>query len=547
MLTITLNRNISILFSAVLLLCTVNSQAQKSYFNRVGEQTNEDNSYYYRVAKGGQKYISYYTSNDNKYFEGKIADASSFSEKENTYVGKCIWYYKNKNKKLEKTFDDQGRAQGKSIEYYESGKKHLEITYKNNRIVDNKYIEYDEKGGSAKIFKEQFNNNHNDWDLYESDKGVAKIVDGKLSLTSLTSAGISRYISLYSIASSYSFELKIDISELSSGSKAGIIYGFKDWDNYSFYLITPSAFYVGSVYEGITSMKMDGMYSYDIKKKGNNLLKILSLKGKDVFSINGVMQYKRDSEKLVGSKAGVAVAGKNSVSVDHLIFKEMSQGSSFSSLNPDEDDSNFKASGSGFLFSTSGHILTNHHVVEDANEIVVELPQGGGFKKYAAKVLQVDKGNDLAIIKLKNYSGSPIKFSFKESGNSPMGAEVFTLGYPLALSGMGKTAKFVDGKISSKTGYDGAINSYQTSIPVQPGNSGGPVFNQKGEVVGIVNAKIMGADNVSYAIKINYAKNIIDLLSETVSYPAGKGSIAKLSLEQKIKTLKQYVALIKIK
>jgi len=518
--------------------------AQKAYFNRVGKQSDEANAYYYRTSKG-EKYISFYVSNDAKYFEGMIFNANTESETENIYEGKCVWFYKNGKTKLEKTFNLEGKAEGESVEYYESGKKHLVIEYKNGRILNNKYIEYDEKGSSSSIFKEEFMNNHNDWDLYESEKGKAVIVDEQLVLTSNTDAGISRYISFYSEASSYSLEAKIEISEISSGAKTGLIYGFKDWNNYNFYLITPSAFYIGGVYEGIVSMSMEGMFSSDINKKGNNVLKILSVGGKDKFSINGILQYKGEEAKLVGGSAGIAVSGKNTVKVDHIIFKEIGKGKNASV--PDENDDNYKASGSGFLFSSKGYILTNYHVVEDANEVVVELKNGGDVKKYTAEVIQVDKTNDLAVIKINDYSTGVIKYSFKQSGNEGMGSEVFTLGYPLALSGMGKTAKFVDGKISSKTGYDGAINSYQTSIPVQPGNSGGPVFNNKGEVIGIVNAKIAGADNVSYAIKINYAKNIIDLIPETIAYPTGKKYIASMSLEQKIKALEKYVVLVKIK
>ncbi|MBK6522650.1 MAG: trypsin-like peptidase domain-containing protein [Sphingobacteriaceae bacterium] len=83
---------------------------------------------------------------------------------------------------------------------------------------------------------------------------------------------------------------------------------------------------------------------------------------------------------------------------------------------------------------------------------------------------------------------------------------------------MGKEAKFTDGKVSSKTGFNGAINSFQSTIPVQPGNSGGPVFNDKGQMVGVINATYREADNVSYAIKLNYINNLIDLLADTVEH-----------------------------
>jgi V8-like Glu-specific endopeptidase len=120
------------------------------------------------------------------------------------------------------------------------------------------------------------------------------------------------------------------------------------------------------------------------------------------------------------------------------------------------------------------------------------------------------------------------------------------MGYPHALHGMGKDAKFTDGKVSSKTGFDGAVNAFQSTIPVQPGNSGGPVFNESGQLVGVINASYKDADNVSYAIKLNYIKNLIEILPDKINLPSD-ASIASLSLEEKIKVLMNYVVLIKVK
>jgi V8-like Glu-specific endopeptidase len=123
---------------------------------------------------------------------------------------------------------------------------------------------------------------------------------------------------------------------------------------------------------------------------------------------------------------------------------------------------------------------------------------------------------------------------------------VFTLGYPMALTSMGKEVKFSDGKISSKTGYQGDIGSYQTTVPVQPGNSGGPLFDNDGKLVGIINAKIMEADNVSYAIKLSSLKNLLELLPETIETES-KLDLAAMNLEQKIKLLSKFTVLIKSK
>src|SRR6185312_8980463 len=103
-------------------------------------------------------------------------------------------------------------------------------------------------------------------------------------------------------------------------------------------------------------------------------------------------------------------------------------------------------------FSTAGYILTNHHVVDNSSSFVVELATSSGKVSYPAEVVIKDKDNDLAILKIKDpkFTGlPPIQYSFKESGQLDVGTGVFTIGFPYALSGMGKDAKFTDGKVSS--------------------------------------------------------------------------------------------------
>ena len=116
----------------------------------------------------------------------------------------------------------------------------------------------------------------------------------------------------------------------------------------------------------------------------------------------------------------------------------------------------------------------------------------------------------------------------------------------MALTVMGEEVKFTDGKISSKTGFQGDITTYQISVPVQPGNSGGPLFDYDGNIIGVVNAKIMEADNVSYAIKLTYLKNLIDVIPDKLILP-NDITISQKTLTEKIKILSNYVVLIKIR
>ncbi|OFY69918.1 MAG: hypothetical protein A3G23_05520 [Bacteroidetes bacterium RIFCSPLOWO2_12_FULL_37_12] len=521
----------------------------KTYFDKSGIASSESSAYYYREkAKKKDNYKSFYVLGKTLYFEGKILKASYEDENKNVYAGTCTWYYKNGNKKAVRTFTEEGIENGTTFLYYESGKIWKEIEYADGKAVKNSYKEYTEDGQASRIYEEEFDNNNNDWDLYKSDKSAAQINDGMLSISSFTSEGTSRYVSFPGQLQEFILEANMSIQDLKEGEHAGILFGFKDWQNYSFFSISSGSFNIGSYFEGVSLMEVEGMYSSAVNNKAFNNIKILSIGGENnIYSINGEIQYKGKKTRSYGSKIGFAVSGKSVAQINKLILKEIDlKGQGLSSSN---EDMSIKSSGSGLIFSASGYIITNHHVIENADKIMVDLQRGGISKTYKASIIQKDAVNDLAIIKIEdeNFTTlSKLRYAFLDKGGLDVGASVFTIGYPLALSGMGKEPKFTDGKISSKTGYNNALNTYQTSIPVQPGSSGSPLFNKNGQFIGIINAKIMDADNVSYAIKLNYIKNIIDLLPDIPELP-NDGSISELSLEEKVKILSGYIVFIKIK
>lgn len=188
-----------------------------------------------------------------------------------------------------------------------------------------------------------------------------------------------------------------------------------------------------------------------------------------------------------------------------------------------------KSSGTGFAISSNGYIVTNYHVIENAKSVEVKGINGNFTRKLSAKVVVSDEKNDLAIIKIDDSrftSLGSIPYTFRR-GVADVGENVFVLGFPLTSS-MGEEVKLTNGIVSSKTGYKGDISLYQISAPVQPGNSGGPLFDKNGNLLGIVNAKHSYAENASYAIKVSYLINLIDLLPVTINQPStntlnGKG------------------------
>jgi len=166
--------------------------------------------------------------------------------------------------------------------------------------------------------------------------------------------------------------------------------------------------------------------------------------------------------------------------------------------------------GSGFLIN-GGYVVTCAHVVKDAQRIVIRY-QGAG---YAASVVRQDAGSDLAVLKVSGLNtGAMPRFTV----NTRLGDRVFTLGFP-HLDLQGDTVKYTDGAISGLTGPGNAPLYYQISVPVQSGNSGGPLFDEAGHLVGVVAAKLNAVEalrlsgdltqNVNYAVKADYLLPIL--------------------------------------
>jgi len=233
--------------------------------------------------------------------------------------------------------------------------------------------------------------------------------------------------------------------------------------------------------------------------------------------------------------------------------------SSNSNANSNESNSKIMVSGSGSIISESGLVVTNYHVIEDRSNIFVYLPQIN--KEFSADLILKDKNNDLAILKLQEFKFSeifsnPIPFIVSTSSNSKLGEDVFTLGFPLGEI-LGKTSKFSSGKINSLFGIQDDPRVFQISNPIQPGNSGGPLFNSNGEYIGIVfsslNAKFFyeNADiipqNVNFAVKSNYLLNLISLLPDEKEISNRKNLLLNLPIEKQIELIQPFIVNIKAK
>ncbi len=200
-------------------------------------------------------------------------------------------------------------------------------------------------------------------------------------------------------------------------------------------------------------------------------------------------------------------------------------------------EANFRAT--GFLIDVNGYIVTNAHVINKANNLIIENTKG---EQFSAKPLYVNNNTDLAILKIvdtsfKRFNSLPYSI---QKGSAELGEQIFTLGYPR------DEVVYGEGYLSAKSGFSGDTTAYQVSISVNPGNSGGPVINKNGEVIGIISSKETNADGVVFAIKSMNIYNALEEITkdEGIKLPA-KGNIKGLDRVQQIKKLEDCVFMVK--
>jgi serine protease Do len=201
-----------------------------------------------------------------------------------------------------------------------------------------------------------------------------------------------------------------------------------------------------------------------------------------------------------------------------------------------------RGGGTGFLIDGKGYLITNAHILKDA--AFANVYNNG--KEYKTKLVYIDVTKDLAVLKIDDKDFTPFKsLPYAITKHSiELGEEIFTLGYPK------NEIVYNAGYLSAKTGYAGDTLSCQIQLSANPGNSGGPLLNKKGEVVGVISTKERQADGVTFAITSKYIYSLIDDIKKLdTSYQRIKlpaySSIKNTDRVNQIKQIEDCVYMIK--
>jgi serine protease Do len=203
-----------------------------------------------------------------------------------------------------------------------------------------------------------------------------------------------------------------------------------------------------------------------------------------------------------------------------------------------------KFSGTGFALTAEGYLVTSYHVIQGADSLLIE---GRNHQRYRAEPVYSDVKHDLAILRItdKKFVGfGRLPYAVK-SGQADLGERVFTLGYPR------EDVVYGEGSLSARSGFEGDTAFYQVSIPVNPGNSGGPLLDERGNLIGVVSGRQNDAQSAAFATKSSYLVRLVDSLAATAKADAPYhlpryGQLAGSGRPQQLKKLQDYVFVVKV-
>jgi serine protease Do len=202
-----------------------------------------------------------------------------------------------------------------------------------------------------------------------------------------------------------------------------------------------------------------------------------------------------------------------------------------------------KYRGTGFLITAKGYVVTSYHVIKGADSVYIENEKWG---RHKVTVLHSDPENDLSILVIEKEP-LPIPRSLPytiSDAEASLGEEVFTLGFPR------EDIVFGEGSVSALTGYRQNPGAYQVSVPVNPGNSGGPLLNAKGDLIGIISGLQTETSGAAFATKASVLREVINQMPpDSVHAPLvlpRQNSLRGISRVEQVKRWKDFVFMVRV-
>lgn len=197
--------------------------------------------------------------------------------------------------------------------------------------------------------------------------------------------------------------------------------------------------------------------------------------------------------------------------------------------------------GTGFALSNDGYLITNYHVVEGAESIQVRTRNGSSL---AASVVAYEPKNDIALLRIDDrhfrFGKSDLPYSFLPV-KAPLGAAIYTLGFPQ------DEIVYNEGYIASRNGFQGDSNQYRLEVPAGPGQSGAPVLNDAGEVVGIIRSKDAETEGTTFAVTSRTLLRLLrDVPKDKRPRLSQQNKMTGLSREQQIERLQDYTCMVQV-
>ncbi len=198
-------------------------------------------------------------------------------------------------------------------------------------------------------------------------------------------------------------------------------------------------------------------------------------------------------------------------------------------------------SGTGFALSNDGYLVTNYHVVEGSENLQIVTRNG---ERHAAAVIAYEPKNDIALLKIADedfrFGKGELPYSFL-AGKAPLGASIYTLGFPQ------DEIVYNEGYIASRNGYEGDSAQYRLEVPAGPGQSGAPVVDGMGNIIGVIRSKDAQTESITFAVT---SKTLLRLLKDVPKEKRPRlpqaNRMSGLSRQQQIEKLQDYTCMVQV-